>query len=137
MDGGASSRYRERRDFLEPDITMTLDNIATLLDSRIILAKGPADGPRTLPSWSAELEGVKIKEGSAFTAVYGIGDTPQEALDDYCARIAGKVVSDRSAWGKIAEGGVAVEVPQEVKAEAVMQVGPTTRTRKPSRGRHY
>jgi hypothetical protein len=46
---------------------------------------------RTLPRWRCSFRNLEIKDGSLLIGTFGDGDTQEEAIEDYCNRISGKI----------------------------------------------
>ncbi len=69
---------------------MNITDIANLINQRLII--NYRCNWRREAQWYALFESAEIKEGNMLTGAFGNGATPDEALENYCREIAGKLI---------------------------------------------
>lgn len=67
---------------------MKLYDVADLLSVNLIITRYPNQNDR----YTAQLEGCKVSENGFLVGVYGDGNTPMSALENYWGRIKGKKI---------------------------------------------
>jgi hypothetical protein len=65
---------------------MTIYELADLLSVELIVTRYQNQDGR----WSAHFERCEVAEGSCLVSAYGDGKTPEEAIQNYCQKIAGQ-----------------------------------------------
>jgi hypothetical protein len=69
---------------------MNITDIANLINQRLIINYRCNVEPSA--QWYAHFESAELKQGGILIGVYGNGATPDEAIENYCREIAGKLI---------------------------------------------
>lgn len=105
-------------------INLTLEAFAETTGQRIILTRYPAQNGR----WCCHIDRAEVVDGGFLVGAHGNGPTPDDAMADYAAQIAGKRIAinamadDRCEYNVPADLGSATPPPNTVRVRVAVSV---------------